>query len=291
MTKPRKAQMIPIDHIRVVNPRSRDKKKFDEISSNIKNIGLKMAITVRVAEQRDGIQYYDLTCGQGRLEIFIKHRQKEIPAFVTEDTEKKSLLKSLVENLARTRSSATEQFSEICTLTERGYTIQQISDKVDLDFDFTCGVVHLIKHAEATLLNAVAAYRIPISLAVNISKLEEGAIQEAIAELYTQGKMNGRAVEYAIRLVQQRKIGAQCTQGNSVKKRTITAESFKEEFDREIAKQQKAWKDLKLTEARLHSLEDVMRRLIKDDNFITLLRAENMNHIPETLAKTVGTHG
>lgn len=291
MTQPRKIQMISIDHIRVVNPRSRDKKKFDEISSNIKNLGLKMPITVRIAEHRDGIQYYDLTCGQGRLETFIKHGQKEIAAFVTEDNEKSSLLKSLVENMARKRPSAMEQFSEIKALKERGYTTQQISGKVDLDFEFTRGVVHLIEHGEAKLLNAVAAFRIPITLAVNISRLEEDEVQNAIADLYTQGKLNGKAVEYAIRLVQQRKIGGKRTVGKTAKRRAVTAESFKEEFDREIARQQKAWQDLKLTESRLHSLEDVMRRLLQDDNFVTLLRAENLNQIPETLAKAIGFYG
>jgi len=291
MTQPRNLTMIPIDHIRVVNSRSRDKKKFSEISNSIKNIGIKMPINLRIAEQRDGIQYYDLTCGQGRVESFIKHNQEEIPALLNEDTEKESLLKSLIENMARTSSTATEQFSEICALKKRGYTISAISRKVDLDLEFTRGVVHLIENGEAKLLNAVAAKRIPITLAMNISKLKEGAIQEAIAELFTQKKLDGKAVEYAIRLVQQRKIGGKGTAGGAVKRRVVTAESFKEEFDREIAKQQKSWQDLKLSEARLHSLEDVMRRLIKDDNFITMLRAENLNQIPETLAKAVGTHG
>ncbi len=217
--------------------------------------------------------------------------KKEIPAFITEDNEKNSLLKSLVENMARKRSSAMEQFSEIKVLKERGYTIQQISNKVDLDFEFTRGIVQLIEHGEAKLLNAVAASRIPITLAVDISKLEEGTVQNAIADLYTQGKLNGKAVEYAIRLVQQRKIGGKSTASRQVKKRTVTAESFKEEFDREIGRQQKAWQDLKLTESRLHSLEDVMRRLVRDDNFVTLLRAENLNQIPEILAKAVGFYG
>ena len=120
---------------------------------------------------------------------------------------------------------------------------------------------------------------------MSISKLEDSVVQEAIAELYTQKKLNGRAVEYAIRLVQQRKIGGKGVASQNNKKRTVTAASFKEEFDREISKQQRAWKDLKLIEGRLSSLEDVMRRLLKDDNFITLLRAENLNQAPESLMK------
>ena len=288
MKRTRKIQLIPVEHIRVVNPRSRDQKKFAEISSNIETIGLKMPITVRIADKSDGIQYYDLTCGQGRLETFINSGQKEIAAFVTTDTQSESLLKSLVENMARKRHSAIDQFSEIRVLKERGYTISQIASKIDLDLEFTRGVYYLLEHGEDKLLNAVANSRIPISLAMSISKLEDSVVQEAIAELYTQKKLNGRAVEYAIRLVQQRKIGGKGVASQTSKKRTVTAASFKEEFDREIAKQQRAWKDLKLIEGRLSSLEGVMRRLLKDDNFITLLRAENLNQAPESLMKAEG---
>ena len=190
--------------------------------------------------------------------------------------------------MARKRHSAIDQFSEIRVLKERGYTISQIASKIDLDLEFTRGVYYLLEHGEDKLLNAVANSRIPISLAMSISKLEDSVVQEAIAELYTQKKLNGRAVEYAIRLVQQRKIGGKGVASQTSKKRTVTAASFKEEFDREIAKQQRAWKDLKLIEGRLSSLEGVMRRLLKDDNFITLLRAENLNQAPESLMKAEG---
>ena len=39
-------KMIPIDQIRILNPRHRDRKKFELIVESIKNLGLKKPIQV-----------------------------------------------------------------------------------------------------------------------------------------------------------------------------------------------------------------------------------------------------
>ena len=64
-------QMIPVNQINVLNPRSRNKIVFQGIVTNISNLGLKRPITVaRRAQPSDG-KDYDLVCGQGRLEAFM----------------------------------------------------------------------------------------------------------------------------------------------------------------------------------------------------------------------------
>ena len=65
-------KMIPIEQIRILNPRHRDQKKFEVIVQSIKNLGLKMPIQVslRPADEAEGAGY-DLVCGQGRIEAFI----------------------------------------------------------------------------------------------------------------------------------------------------------------------------------------------------------------------------
>ena len=77
-------QMIPVNDIHILNPRSRNKTVFQSIVSNINSLGLKKPITVaRRPEAGDG-KPYDLVCGQGRLEAFIALGQVEIPAIVKE---------------------------------------------------------------------------------------------------------------------------------------------------------------------------------------------------------------
>ena len=64
-----RVEMIPIDQITVVNPRVRNKKGFKEIVDNIAQIGLKKPITVSRRAEAGG-PFYDLVCGQGRLEAY-----------------------------------------------------------------------------------------------------------------------------------------------------------------------------------------------------------------------------
>ena len=46
--------MIPIDRIRILNPRHRDKRKFELIVQSIKNLGLKKPIQVSLRSLKDG---------------------------------------------------------------------------------------------------------------------------------------------------------------------------------------------------------------------------------------------
>src|SRR4051812_33163756 len=97
-----KIRLIPVDRIRVVNPRVREKKKYERIVENVAAIGLKKPITVApVPVAADGVEMFDLVCGQGRLEAYIALGQREIPAIVREYSKAAGLLVSLVENIAR----------------------------------------------------------------------------------------------------------------------------------------------------------------------------------------------
>lgn len=60
---PPEIRMIPIAQITVVNPRVRNKKKFQQMTQNIADVGLKKPITVRPCD--DG--RYELVCGHRRV--------------------------------------------------------------------------------------------------------------------------------------------------------------------------------------------------------------------------------
>jgi ParB family chromosome partitioning protein len=52
--------MIPLEQIRVLNPRIRNQRQHQEIINNIGRIGLKRPITVTRREQSNGVVQYDL---------------------------------------------------------------------------------------------------------------------------------------------------------------------------------------------------------------------------------------
>ena len=102
--------MVPVHSVNVLNPRSRNRKVFNELVTSISHLGLKRPITV---SRRAGTAVFDLVCGQGRLEAFIALGQKEIPAVILDVEEEDCFVMSLVENLARRQHSPLELVEEI----------------------------------------------------------------------------------------------------------------------------------------------------------------------------------
>ncbi len=76
-----RVELIAIEQITIVNPRIRNKKAFKEIVDNIAQLGLKRPITVTRRAEAGG-PFYDLVCGQGRLEAYKALGQVEVPALV-----------------------------------------------------------------------------------------------------------------------------------------------------------------------------------------------------------------
>ena len=105
-------EWIALDRITVVNPRSRNKKTFKEITENIAQIGLKRPITVTRRIEAEG-PFYDLVCGQGRLEAYQALGQVEVPALVVSADAEDCLIASLVQNCARRQHNAFDLLQDI----------------------------------------------------------------------------------------------------------------------------------------------------------------------------------
>ena len=123
-------EMIPINLVDVLNPRTRNKRQHEAIVENIRCVGLKRPIKVSRRALKDGSCRYDLICGQGRLEAFQMLNQGEIPAFVTDAPEDDCLVMSLVENIARRQHRPIDLMREVGSLKERGFNDTQIAQKI-----------------------------------------------------------------------------------------------------------------------------------------------------------------
>ena len=125
---------IPLDRIRIVNPRCRDRRKFEKIVESIRNLGLKkpIQVCVRQGNPPDGQPCYDLVCGQGRIEAFQALGYLEIPAVLIEASKEDLLIMSLVENMARRYPAPGDLIIEIDRLKQAGYNNAAIARKLDL---------------------------------------------------------------------------------------------------------------------------------------------------------------
>jgi ParB family transcriptional regulator, chromosome partitioning protein len=157
-------QSIAIDEINILNPRLRKQVVFSEIVENIKRVGLKRPITVRTSDNLQSGIKFDLVCGQGRIEAFQALGETHIPAIVIEETVETTLLKSLVENMARRQHRPLEQFVGIKALQEKGYDAKTISAKTGLNEPYTKIILDLLNRGEERLLAAVAKGHLPVDL-------------------------------------------------------------------------------------------------------------------------------
>jgi len=286
---PQRVEMIPIEQIRVLNPRFRNKQKFQEIVANIKNIGLKRPITVSRSQEDNGDRPYDLVCGQGRLEAFVALEQERIPAIVIDVTKEDCFLMSLVENLARRRQLSFELMRQIGVLKERGYTSAEIAAKIDMAPDYIRGIARLLECGEERLISAVELGRLPISIALEISATTDEDAQKALLEAYEKKKLRGNALVWARRLIEQRRLkGKYLHLGISSHKRSkLTANMLVRTYRKEAERQSILIRKAQRCESRLIFIVSALGELFQDDHFTTLLRAEGIDGLPKYLADRI----
>lgn len=284
--KAHSVKMIPIEKIRVLNPRDRNAKKFELIVQNISNLGLKRPITVSVSEKKNGEQWYDLVCGQGRLEAFVALGQLSIPAVVIDVSREECFLMSLVENLARKQHINLELVQQIGTLKERGYKTSEIAKKIDMNKEYVRGIIRLLDRGEERLINAVEKGRIPITVAMEISAADDENAQIALLEAYEKKKLNGTELKRVRQLIDQRRSKGKLLRVgfDSSKKKSLTANAMVRTYRQEVERQNLMIRNAKLCETRLVFIISALSELFEDENFINLLRAELIESMPKYLS-------
>lgn len=283
-------QVIPIDKIHVLNPRTRNKIVFGDIIKNISRVGLKKPITVSLREGSNGDQSYDLVCGQGRLEAFIALGAKEIPAFVISASKEDRMLMSLVENIARRRSNTVDLIREVRSQKERGVSPDEIARKLDLESSYVHGMLHLLEHGEERLVQEVEKGRIALTVAIRIANSKDEEIQRILCEAYEDNTLRGQKLWTVRRMLEQREThGKGVYLGGSRKsKPRPTKEALVRAYRQETQRQKLLVKKAQLTENRLLVIVSALKQLLHDEHFVTLLRAENLADIPKYLAEKIG---
>ena len=278
-------KLIPIEQIRILNPRHRERKKFEQILQSIKNLGLKKPIQVSLrSAQEGGEPGYDLVCGQGRIEAFITLGHKEIPAIVVEVPKEDRLLRSLVENMARRLPAPLALMNEIERLKQQGYTNVQIGEKLDIPDPTIGGYLALKRAGEERLLDAAISGRIPLGVAMDIAKAEIPEMQRELLKAYETKQLNQVSIRTVKRLMDQRRfIGKQRDTDTRQRQKRTSAESLISAYRRESQRQKLLVKKARLCDAKLLFVLTAFKKLLADDNFINLLRAESLATMPKYL--------
>lgn len=279
-------EMISIDRITVVNPRVRNKRVFRGIVENIAEVGLKRPITVTRRNESGG-PFYDLVCGQGRLEAFRDLGQTEVPALVVVADPDDCLIASLVENCARRQHQATDLLQDIGGMRSRGYSDTEIARKTGLSYDYVHAVARLLERGEQRLLRAVEAGYLPISVAIQICEADDQGVQAALHQAYENNMLRGRNLLAARRLVELRQRAGKASHRQGARPKSLSPESLVREFEEDSERKRLMVKRTQATRNRLVFITEALRQLAKDESFMALLEDEDLTSMPARLAARV----
>jgi ParB family chromosome partitioning protein len=279
-----RVEMIPINRITVVNPRVRNKKYFKEIISNIGQIGLKRPITVTRRMEAGG-PFYDLVCGQGRLEAFRALGQEEVPALVVNANKEDCLVASLVENCARRQHRATDLLQDIGAMKQRGHSVPEIARMTGLSSEYVYAVVRLLENGEERLLRSVETGQIPFTVALEIAEAEDGEIQAALQAAYEKKLLRGKKLMIAKHIVEMRRQrGKSLKYNNRPKTSPLSSEALLQAFQEDVDRKRMLVRRAEAAKARLVFITQAMRKLLADTQFSNLLAEEGFSSLPEALA-------
>lgn len=285
-----KIKMIPIDRINILNPRVRSQKVFLDIAENITKVGLKRPITVTCSSSSEDGKDYDLVCGQGCIEAFQECGQTQIPAIVIDASEEEALIMSLVENLARRQHRSLDLLHGIEVLQQKGYDAKTIAKKTGLTEGYAKAVLDLLEQGEERLLAAVEAGHLPVSVAVSIANSPEDE-QKALQEAYENNELRGSKLKLAKKLLETRKSRGKSIRhqsgkgGRNRKSASISAQDVMKIYQKEVDRKRLLTHKANAVSGRMLFITEALRRLYKDENFTTLLRAEGLTTMPKQLSE------
>jgi ParB family transcriptional regulator, chromosome partitioning protein len=283
-------RMVAVDAITILNPRVRNKRVFQELVTSIAHLGLKKPITV---SQRPGKSRFDLVCGQGRLEAFVALGQTEIPAIIIEAAEEDCFVMSLVENLARRQHTPLELVRSIGALRERGYSHAEIAAKVDFTPEYVGAICYMLENGEEKLINAVERGVMPHTIAMEIARAKEGEVQNALAQAYEERSLPGNQVLAIRQIIEQRNTSGKGLHHRGSRTRrsytSVSSESLIRAYQKETERQKLLVKRASLARSRLLFVSNALQRLLDDEHFVALMRAEGLHSIPRALAERMGT--
>ena len=286
-----RVEWIGIERITVVNPRLRGKNGFKDIVESIAQVGLKRPITVTRRIEADG-PFYDLVCGQGRLEAYQALGQLEVPALVVSADPEDCLISSLVENCARRQHSAFDLLQDIGGMRDRGYSVGQIARKTALSVEYVHGVTRLLEKGEQRLLRSVESRTIPLSVAVEIAEADDHNVQRALQGAYENGLLRGKKLLAAKRLVEARRRRGKALDSRETRPaEKLSSAALVRAYEEDAGRKREMIRRANASKDRLMLITEAFRRLSRDGSFLAVLKDEKLDTMPEKMAARLAADG
>jgi ParB family chromosome partitioning protein len=272
----RRYREVPVDKIKVINPRNRDAEQFAMNVQSIDQMGLMKPIHVNDKFlERTGL--YELICGEGRLLAHKKLKRAAVLAEVITCTRKEAYLLSLVENLARTKPGSMDYARELKRLHDEGWDYARIAKVALKGEHYIRDYIRLVEQGEERLIQGVDQGVFPITFAMQVASAVNGEIQNLLMDAFDEGIVTTTNFAPARRIIMARmRTGKEKKKGNEqftvdqLKQDIVTATKAKVSFVREA----------KGKETRFLTLLNGINALWRDAKLVALVRQQRLSDRP-----------
>jgi ParB family chromosome partitioning protein len=278
----RQYQTIPLDKIKVLNSRNRDREDFEHNIRSIKEVGLRKPIVVNGRYFKKSGHYY-LVCGEGRYLAFKELGKNDILAEIISCNKKQALLYSLVENIARVPPRCIWFAREVKRMYDSNYPLAEISNITGFSETYLRDYINLVKRGEERLIKGVEAGLFPISFALLVAKSDNTSIQNLLMDAFDNGIVNSTnfpTVRKLIALRDNRNQNTKKRNGKFVPKVQYSVEQLKTDIKR-VTKEKEAFvNEASTKENRLFVLLEDLKILRGNQNFVDITISEGIGTMP-----------
>jgi ParB family chromosome partitioning protein len=281
----RKYVTIPIDAIKVLNSRNRDRSRFEENIRSIRDVGLLRPIVVNERYyEKSG--YYELVCGEGRYLAYKELEKAEISAEIIDCSRKDAYLYSLVENIARVPPGTMWFAREVKRMSDSGITYEQIGNVTGKSENYIRDYICLVEQGEERLIKGVEDGIFPITFAKNVARSDDASIQGILMDAFDSGIVNSCNFPTVKKLIDNRAKNSKPRHKASSGAQTPHAEDYSvQQLKRDIVKITKEKEafvnETEVKENRLLTLLEGLRTVWQDEQAVVLVLTENIGQLPE----------
>jgi ParB family chromosome partitioning protein len=267
----RRYQEIPIDKVKVINSRNRDKEQFDMNVQSIDNVGLLKPIRVNDKfVERTGL--YELICGEGRLLAHKRLGRDTVMAEVITCTRKEAYLQSLIENIARTKPGTMDHARELKRMHDEGWDFKQIARVAGKEEQYVREYIRLVEQGEDRLIHGVEQGVFPMKFATRVAASDDGQLQNILMDAFGEGLVTTTNFGQARRIISAR--------ARASKTKTVSPKYTVTQLKQDIADATKVKtsyvREAKSKENRFMTLLDGVNALWKDKELLQLLRKTDL---------------
>jgi ParB family chromosome partitioning protein len=272
----RRYEQIPVDKVKVINSRNRDREQFEMNVESIDSVGLLKPI--RVNDKFLGSSgLYELICGEGRLLAHKQLGREKVLAEVVTCTRKEALLQSLIENIARTKPGSMDFARELKRLRDEGWEYADIARIACKTEKYIREYIRLVEQGEERLIHGVESGIFPIKFAIQVATTDDSQIQNILMDAFDDGVVTTNNFGQARRIITAR--SKQAKKASPDKRYTVG--QLKQDIAETTRVKTSYVREAKSKESRFMTLLSGINTLYHDATLVALLREQDLEKRPE----------